>query len=124
MTAPKGHGAPDRPQRQVGAADPSHIRPLPRGGDPALFSARTLAGHYARGTLSPVEALEAILARIARLNPVLNAIVALDEAGARAAARASEARWRAGVPLSPLDGVALTVKDNIAVAGLPCTWGS
>ena len=59
-----------------------------------------------------------------RLNPRLNAIVALDEAGARAAARASEARWRAGTPLSALDGVALTVKDNITVAGLPCAWGS
>lgn len=92
--------------------------------DPALLPARTLAGLFARRALSPVEALDAILARIAALNPRLNAIIALDEAGARAAARASEARWRAGTPLSPLDGVPLTVKDNIAVAGLPCTWGS
>jgi aspartyl-tRNA(Asn)/glutamyl-tRNA(Gln) amidotransferase subunit A len=92
--------------------------------DPALLSARALAGLYARRALSPVEALGAILARIARLNPRLNAIIALDEAEARAAARASEARWRAGTPLSPLDGVPLTVKDNIAVAGLPCAWGS
>lgn len=92
--------------------------------DPALLPATGLAGRFARGALSPVEALEAILARIARLNPRLNAIIALDEAGARAAARASEARWRAGTPLSPLDGVPLTVKDNITVAGLPCAWGS
>src|SRR3954464_9546762 len=96
----------------------------PAATDPALLPARSLAGFFARRALSPVEALEAILARIARLNPRLNAIVALDEAGARAAARASEARWQAGTPLSPLDGVALTVKDNIAVAGLPCAWGS
>jgi aspartyl-tRNA(Asn)/glutamyl-tRNA(Gln) amidotransferase subunit A len=92
--------------------------------DPALLPATALAGRFAQGTLSPVAALEAALARIARLNPRLNAIVALDEAGARAAARASEARWRAGVPLSPLDGVPLTVKDNITVASLPCAWGS
>ncbi|MDO9710309.1 amidase [Paracraurococcus lichenis] len=92
--------------------------------DPALLPARTLAGLYARRALSPVEALEAVLARIAALNPRLNAIIALDEAGARAAARASEARWRAGTPASPLDGVPLTVKDNITVAGLPCAWGS
>ncbi|MFC7541877.1 amidase family protein [Siccirubricoccus deserti] len=92
--------------------------------DPALLPATALAGRFAQGRLSPVAALEAVLARIARLNPRLNAIVALDEAGARAAARASEARWRAGVPLSPLDGVPLTVKDNITVAGLPCAWGS
>lgn len=92
--------------------------------DPALLPARTLAGLYARRALSPVEALDAVLARIAALNPVLNAIVTLDEADARAAARASEARWRAGTPLSALDGVPLSVKDNIAVAGLPCAWGS
>jgi aspartyl-tRNA(Asn)/glutamyl-tRNA(Gln) amidotransferase subunit A len=92
--------------------------------DPALLSATALAGRFARRALSPVEALDAILARIGRLNPRLNAIVALDEAGARTAARASEARWRAGTPLSPLDGVPLTVKDNITVAGLPCAWGS
>ena len=92
--------------------------------DPALLSATALAGLYARGALSPVEALEAVLTRIARINPRLNAIVVLDEAGARAAAQASAARWRDGVPLSPLDGVPITVKDNITVAGLPCAWGS
>ncbi len=92
--------------------------------DPARLPATALAGLFARGALSPVEALAAVLARVGRLNPLLNAIVTLDEAGARAAALASEARWRAGVPLSPLDGVPFTVKDNIAVAGLRCTWGS
>ncbi len=92
--------------------------------DPALLPARTLAGLYARRALSPVEALDAVLARIARLNPALNAIVALDEGPARAAAEASAARWRDGLPLSALDGVPLTVKDNIAAAGLPCAWGS
>lgn len=92
--------------------------------DPARLSASALAGLYARRVLSPVEALEAVLGRVAALNPRLNAIIALDEAGAHAAAAASEARWRAGLPLSPLDGVPFTVKDNIAVAGLPCAWGS
>jgi aspartyl-tRNA(Asn)/glutamyl-tRNA(Gln) amidotransferase subunit A len=92
--------------------------------DPSRLSARALAGLYARRALSPVEALEAVLAQVARANPRLNAIVALDEAGARAAAEASAARWRDGLPLSPLDGVPLTVKDNIAVAGLPACWGS
>lgn len=92
--------------------------------DPCLLPATVLAGHYATGALSPVAVLDAVLARIARINPALNAIVALDEAGARAAATASAARWAAGVPLSPLDGVPMTVKDNIAVAGMPCAWGS
>jgi aspartyl-tRNA(Asn)/glutamyl-tRNA(Gln) amidotransferase subunit A len=92
--------------------------------DPARLPAQALAGLFARGALSPIEALAAVEARIARLNPQLNALIAEDTAGARAAARAAEARWRAGVPLSPLDGVPFSVKDNIAVAGLPCAWGS
>ncbi|MCO6415373.1 amidase [Siccirubricoccus sp. KC 17139] len=96
----------------------------PAGEEAALLSATALAGRFASGALSPEMALEAVLARIARLNPRLNAIIALDEAGARAAARASAARWRAGTPLSPLDGVPISVKDNITVAGLPCAWGS
>jgi aspartyl-tRNA(Asn)/glutamyl-tRNA(Gln) amidotransferase subunit A len=92
--------------------------------DPCLLSAMALAGGYAGNALDPVAVLDAVLDRIARINPTLNAIIALDEVGARQAARASAARWRAGVPLSPLDGVPITVKDNIAVAGLPCAWGS
>jgi Asp-tRNA(Asn)/Glu-tRNA(Gln) amidotransferase A subunit family amidase len=41
----------------------------------------------------------------------------VDAAGAPAQASSSEARWRAGKPLSPLDGVPITIKDNIAVKG-------
>ena len=51
-----------------------------------------LAEGYARGSFSPVEVTESVLARIAQVNERLNAIVTLDAAGARAAARASEAR--------------------------------
>ncbi len=93
-------------------------------GQPCRLSATALGAAYARGELSPVEVLDALLGRIARLNPQLNAIVTLDERGARAAARASAARWRAGAPLGALDGVPLTVKDNIPVASLRTTWGS
>ncbi|TPG60501.1 amidase [Roseomonas nepalensis] len=92
--------------------------------DPSTLSAGALVGLYRRGALSPVEAARAALGRIARGNPRLNAVIALDEAGARAAAARSEARWRAGCPAGPLDGVPLTVKDNIPAAGLPCRWGS
>ncbi len=91
--------------------------------DPATLSATALAAGYAAGSLCPVAVLAAVEARIARLNPVLNAIVARAP-GAQAAAEASAARWRAGTPLSALDGVPFSVKDNIAVAGLPCAWGS
>ena len=92
--------------------------------DTATLPATSLAGLYALSAVSATETQEAVLARIARVHPALNAIVALDDAGAREAAAASAARWRDGVPLSALDGVPITVKDNIAAAGLPCSWGS
>lgn len=88
------------------------------------FSAAELGSAYRSGRCTPDEALEDVLARIAEHNPKFNAIVTLDEAGARATARASTARFSAGAPLGPLDGVPLTVKDNIAVAGMRATWGS
>ena len=71
-----------------------------------------------------MEVTTACLARIERLNPVLNAVIAADAAAALLGARQSEARWAEGRPAGPLDGVPLTLKDNIAVAGLPCRWGS
>ncbi|WP_458095626.1 amidase [Roseomonas sp. WA12] len=92
--------------------------------DPCTLTAEGMVRLYHRGALSPVEATRAVLARIARLNPELNAIITADPAGALEAARRSEARWREGRPAGPLDGVPLTVKDNIAVAGLRCCWGS
>lgn len=92
--------------------------------DLSRLSAGELADGYARGSFSPVEVTDAVLARIAQVNASLNAIVTLDADGARAAARASEARWRQGSARGPLDGVPLTVKDNLNVQGLRTTWGS
>ncbi|MCX7198946.1 MAG: amidase [Proteobacteria bacterium] len=83
-----------------------------------------LAALMARKALSPVELLEMYLARIERINPVLNAIVALDIDGARAAAQASEQRMMSGTRLGVLDGIPATIKDNLFVKGLPATWGS
>src|SRR5690606_31000853 len=82
------------------------------------------AGLLARRELSPVELLDSVLARIEAVNPVINAVVALDEAGARESAKASERRIMAGEPLGPLDGIPVTVKDNILVKNLPAVWGS
>ena len=87
------------------------------------LSASELAAAYANG-LSPRAVCEATLAHVAEVNPRLNAIVTLDAAGALAAAEASSRRWRDGRPASPLDGVPVTIKDNILVAGLRATWGS
>lgn len=82
------------------------------------LSATELAARFAAGRTSPVEALEACLARARACEPVLNALTRLNP-GARAEAEASAARWRAGQPLSPLDGVPMTIKEFLVAKGLP-----
>ena len=91
--------------------------------DPALMSAETLLAHYARRTLSPVEALQAVTARIARLNPSFNAFAVMNPR-ALVAAGESSARWAAGRPLGLLDGIPCTVKDIMDLAGFPTRRGS
>jgi aspartyl-tRNA(Asn)/glutamyl-tRNA(Gln) amidotransferase subunit A len=92
--------------------------------DLSRLSAADLARGYASRSFSPVEVVESLLARIAQANPVLNAVVTLDAEGARAAAAASETRWREGTARGALDGVPFTVKDNLNVRGMRTTWGS
>ncbi|WP_199430690.1 amidase [Qaidamihabitans albus] len=88
------------------------------------FSATELVAEYRAGTVSPVEVIDAVLTRIEALEPTLHALYAADPDAARAAARASERRWRAGEPLGPVDGVPLTLKDNIATRGTPSPLGT
>jgi len=88
------------------------------------LGAAELAARYGRGELSPLDVTRAVLERIERCEPVLHATWALDAEAALAQARASEARWRRGEPLSMLDGVPATVKENIATAGLPVPLGT
>lgn len=85
-------------------------------------SASELAQGYRLGTWTPVDVLDASLSRLAAVNPALNAVIALDES-ARHAALASHARFASGNPISLLDGIVLTVKDNLLMAGVPTTWG-
>ena len=82
-----------------------------------------LGARYASGASNAVEATQVCLDRIARHNPALNAFVDLDPQGALAAAAASAARWARGTPLSPIDGVPIGIKANVAVQGLPWTAG-
>ena len=91
--------------------------------DPALMTAEHLLALYARRMLSPAEALKAVTERIARHNPQLNAFAVMNPQ-ALAAAGESAARWRAGRPLGPLDGVPCTVKDLVDLAGFPTRRGS
>ena len=90
----------------------------------AWLSAAQLSTLYARRELSPVDAVEAMLARAAQLQLHLNAFVLIDEAGARAAAKVSQERWQKGAPLSPLDGVPTSIKDTTQVKGWPTRYGS
>lgn len=92
--------------------------------DLAQMSAVRLAALYRKGKASPVEAARAVLARIERHNPRLNALCLVDAEGALSAARASERRWRRGEPIGPLDGVPVTVKELVRVRGWPTLMGS
>ena len=88
------------------------------------LTAAALIRAFRTGDLSPVEVTAACLARIDAWDERLCATWALDAEGARNAARASEARWRAGDPQGPLDGVPVTVKENIATKGVPMPAGT
>ena len=91
--------------------------------DPALMTAEQLLAGFARGALSPVEALQATTERVARLNPGINAFAVMNPQALQAAGE-STARWQAGRPIGCLDGVPATVKDLIDIAGLPTRRGS
>ncbi|WP_158746269.1 amidase [Acidisphaera sp. L21] len=88
------------------------------------LTATGLSAAFATGALTPEAALESVLHRIEAGNPALNAVVTIDLQGARRAAAAAGTRWRCGQSLGPLDGVPLTIKDNLHVGGLRATWGS
>jgi aspartyl-tRNA(Asn)/glutamyl-tRNA(Gln) amidotransferase subunit A len=85
-------------------------------------SAVELLALYARRDASPVEVLNELLAHIERCEPKIAALWALDADAALAAARDSEARWARGQARA-LDGVPVTVKENIATRGVPVPLG-
>ena len=88
------------------------------------LSAVQLAAAYADGSTSPVEATQAVIAQIERCEPRLHALYQFQPEAALTQARASEARWRSGQMLSPLDGVPGTLKENIATRGCPMPGGT
>jgi aspartyl-tRNA(Asn)/glutamyl-tRNA(Gln) amidotransferase subunit A len=92
--------------------------------DLADFSAVDLARAYEAGDASPREALQAVRARIDAWEPTINALWHRDDDEADRRAGAAEQRWAAGEPLSPLDGVPVTIKENITTAGVPSPLGS
>ncbi len=73
--------------------------------EPHEFTASEMSALFAARELSPVEVTEACLTRIEALDAEINAFCHLDPHASQTMAEASEARWLAGEPLSPLDGV-------------------
>ena len=88
------------------------------------MSVREIGQRLRDRVLTATEVVEHYLARIERLQPVLNAFTYVDVEGARAAARASDERLVAGRPLSWLEGIPVSIKDNIYVKGMPFVFGS
>ena len=88
------------------------------------LSAAELSLAFARRELSPVEATEAALARIEAWEPSINAMYLVHREQALSAARDAQARWQSGRPLSPIDGVPVTLKENIYTRGDPSPVGT
>jgi aspartyl-tRNA(Asn)/glutamyl-tRNA(Gln) amidotransferase subunit A len=83
-----------------------------------------LAAELAAGRLSPVELTEATLRRIERLDPLLNAYLAVMADSALEQARQAERELRSGQARGPLHGMPVALKDLIDVVGTPTTAGS
>ena len=88
------------------------------------LSGREMVRRFAEGRLSPVDVFETTLAKLHKVNPVLNAVCLMDEPLGRRLAAESAERWRRGTPLGPLDGVPVAIKDTAHVAGWPTRIGS
>ncbi len=94
--------------------------------EPARF--RALAFHdaipeFRDGSDTPRAWLERCLETIAKREPEVRAFVTLNEEGARAAADASSARWKANQPLSPIDGMPVAIKDLLETKDMPTEMG-
>ena len=90
--------------------------------DLVFLSASQLAKAIRERSVSSLEVLEAHLSQIAQHNPVLNAIVTLDEEQAHRRAKQADAALDRGELWGPLHGVPVTIKDLFDTAGLRTTW--
>jgi aspartyl-tRNA(Asn)/glutamyl-tRNA(Gln) amidotransferase subunit A len=88
------------------------------------LSAVDLIAGYRAKQFSPSEVLEDVLAHIAVWEPHIKALYLFDPEGARATAKASTDRWNKGEPVGTLDGVPVTIKDNIATKDQPVPLGA
>lgn len=96
----------------------------PNAPDLWQLSARQMRDLFAAGQVTPVDTLRSCLARMDHANPSINAITIRRDAAALDEAEASRRRYAAGKPLSPLDGVPITIKDCLPTHDMPTTWGT
>jgi aspartyl-tRNA(Asn)/glutamyl-tRNA(Gln) amidotransferase subunit A len=92
--------------------------------DPVWATVAELSHAYEARTLSPVDVVDALMARIKRRNPSLQAYIAVYEADARMAAEAADKAIRSGHRVGPLHGVPLALKDLVDLQGRVTTGGS
>ena len=88
------------------------------------LSAVDLLAGFRGKQFSPSEVLEDVLAHVAAWEPHIRALYAFDPDGARQVAKASTERWHNGEPMGLLDGIPVTIKDNIATRGVPVPLGA
>jgi aspartyl-tRNA(Asn)/glutamyl-tRNA(Gln) amidotransferase subunit A len=88
------------------------------------LSALDLIAGFRAKQFSPSEVLEDVLTHVAAWEPHIKALYAYDPDGARAVAAGSTERWAKGEPLGALDGVPVTIKDNVATKGQPVPLGA
>ena len=87
-------------------------------------SASELVSLLSAKKISSEELLDLYVARIDKYNPKLNAVIAMDVAGARKKARQADDAIAKGKKLGPAAwGSPFTIKDSFDLAGLPATWG-
>ncbi|WP_191237166.1 amidase [Cobetia marina] len=103
---------------------PHDLTPHSAQDDLTTLDAEQLSLGYRRGQFDPLQVTQAVLARIERLNPAVNAYVHVAHDTALEAAHHARQRWQAGQPLSPLDGIPTSLKDLTDVAGMPAREGS
>src|SRR2546428_11780012 len=92
--------------------------------DPVWATVAELSRAFGARTLSPVDAVEALIGRIRRRNPALHAYIAVYEADARLAAEAADKAIRAGHRAGPLHGVPIALKDLVDLEGRVTTGGA
>jgi aspartyl-tRNA(Asn)/glutamyl-tRNA(Gln) amidotransferase subunit A len=97
---------------------------MPEHDDLLELTLTDAAQRVARREVSPVELVDACLARVDQIDPALHAYIEVYADQARQVARASEAMISAGHRLGPLHGIPIALKDNIGLAGLVTTAGS